>query len=424
MRFLHAADLHLDTPVAKLRTYPDEVARVLRDASLDAFDRLVQTALDKRVAACLFAGDVYDGADRGTRAQLRFRDGLQRLSDAGIRSFIVHGNHDPVTEGWTAVNRWPELVTIFGPGAVQSDTFEVDGLSVTVHGVSYATRNETENLALRFPTAVGPGVHIGLLHTQVGARNDVRSYAPCTLEDLRRSPMDYWALGHVHRRETLAGPAPWIAYPGNIQARRPSAFDAMPKGAVMVEVLPSGDVLEPAFVPLDVVRFALPEVPIDGLADIGELLDRLQAIADGLVRAADGRSVIVHPTLTGRGPLHHELARGTEELHTQLGGVDRQPFLWWDHFVVATSPDVDLDRAAAADDLVGAVLRDLASVTADDLASLLAELPSEAATAFAAGHIPGGSIESIGSVESVESVDPIVRRSWILAHDALVGGGS
>ena len=112
----------------------------LREASLAAFDSLVELCLERRAAFLLIAGDIYDGPERGLRAQLRFRDGLARLSEAGIPSFVVHGNHDPVETGWSALSGpWPESVTVFASGAVQAVTVESDGIPLaTVQGVSFA----------------------------------------------------------------------------------------------------------------------------------------------------------------------------------------------------------------------------------------------------------------------------------------------
>ena len=137
--FIHAADLHLDTPFEGIGQVAPWVADALRDASLEAFDALIELACDRNAAFVVLAGDIYDGAERGIRAQLRFKKGLERLSDAGIWSFVVHGNHDPVTTGWSALrSEWPPLVRIFEPGTVGEVTVKKDGEPIaTVRGISY-----------------------------------------------------------------------------------------------------------------------------------------------------------------------------------------------------------------------------------------------------------------------------------------------
>src|ERR1019366_6329576 len=138
--FVHAADLHLDTPFKGIGSTAPLVAEQLREASLAAFDSLVDLCLERRVAFLVVAGDIYDGPERGLRAQMRFRDGLARLSTAGISSFVVHGNHDPVETGWSALGGpWPERVTVFGTGTVKAVPIEVDGNPLaTVQGISFA----------------------------------------------------------------------------------------------------------------------------------------------------------------------------------------------------------------------------------------------------------------------------------------------
>ncbi|MGO9560026.1 MAG: metallophosphoesterase family protein, partial [Acidimicrobiales bacterium] len=171
--FVHAADLHLDTPFKGVSETAPRIGAALREASLDAFDQLVELCLDREAAFLLVAGDVYDGAERGLRAQLRFRDGLQRLSDAGIDTFVVHGNHDPVDEGWSAVRVWPERVHFFGADEVECMPVARDGQVIaTVQGISYGRREVTENLALRFSRPTSEGLKIGLLHCNVAGAPD------------------------------------------------------------------------------------------------------------------------------------------------------------------------------------------------------------------------------------------------------------
>src|SRR5262245_51374847 len=117
-RFVHAADLHLDTPFEGLARTSPEVGAALRDASLQAFDALVELTLREDAAFLVIAGDVYDGAERGVRAQLRFLGGLRRLSEAGVQVLVTHGNHDPL-DGWSAIREWPAGVHVFSPEVVE-----------------------------------------------------------------------------------------------------------------------------------------------------------------------------------------------------------------------------------------------------------------------------------------------------------------
>lgn len=360
-RILHAADLHLDTQPSELRRYPELVGDVLRDASLRAFDNLVDHAVSEKVSACLFAGDIYDGAERGVRAQLRFRDGLERLSENGIVSFLAYGNHDPVDEGWSAIHAWPEHVTSFDTGEPQVHQLETDGGAVAVHGVSYATRRTTENLARRFSRRGSAPVQIAMLHANVGHQPGHEAYAPCSLEDLRASGVDYWALGHVHTRQVLAGPDPWVAYPGNLQGRNPKPSERGAKGALVIDFQDGSVTGPPVFASLDVVRFVAVDLDISELGDVGELADALGEQAAAWRTEHQGRSLVARARLTGRSELRSSLMRpgALEELRGELQRVDGMPFLWWDRIENHTLPEADLSEAAASDDLVGHVLRRL-----------------------------------------------------------------
>lgn len=416
MRFLHAADLHLDTAPSGLRSYPPAVAEVLRDASLRAFDRMVDAALAHRVSCCVLAGDVYDGARRGTRAQLRFRDGLERLSAAGVRTFVVHGNHDPVDEGWDAVRSWPDGVTFFDPGDPGTVVLVDGDQPVAVQGVSYGQRAERRNLARAFRPVPPDAFGIGLLHTNVGGLGGHEDYAPCTLADLTdvaaRCGIDYWALGHVHTRAVLAGPGPWVVYPGNTQGRHPGASEQGAKGCVVVSVA-DGVAAPPEFVPLDVVRFVDVEVDVDDLGDLGELHDELRERADALLREHEGRPLVLRATLRGRGPVHALLARdGTEALLQELCHPEQAPFVWWDRIRDRTAPQLDLAAARSADDLLGHVLRRLDSVDDAAVADVVARLPEAARGALAATGLLGD-----GTVDAA----PWRGTAALTAVDALVG---
>ena len=203
LRFVHAADLHLDSPFSGLRAVaPDEVSSTLRRATFDVYDNIVDLCIEERVDALLVAGDVYDGADRSLRAQLKFVDGLRRLDEAGIRSFICHGNHDPL-DGWEARLDLPDGCVRFGPEVTGEPVFPKDPERATVYGISYPQRDVRENLSPRFRDLPNGGFKIGLLHANVGGNTDHESYAPCSVSDLEETSIDYWALGHVHTRTVL-----------------------------------------------------------------------------------------------------------------------------------------------------------------------------------------------------------------------------
>ena len=373
-RFVHAADLHIDSPFAGVGDADNRVATRLREATYEAFQNLVDLCIKQNADFLVIAGDVYDGADRSVRAQLRFRDGLSKLVNAGIQSFVVHGNHDPL-DGWQSSISWPEGVHIFGP-TPEWKNFEKNGeVLAAVQGMSYPTREVTDNLALQFsPPQSGNLFAIGLLHANVGANSAHPNYAPCTVEDLSGSGIDYWALGHVHTRQTLKLAAPVIAYPGNTQGRHPNETGA--RGALVVDVDPSG-ASRSEFVTLDVVRWERADVDISNLEAIDSLDSAIRQTTDNLSAQAEDRDVVCRLNLVGRGPLHEQLASdgAVEDLLDAVRSAwsgGGSPWVWVEQITDSTRPAIDIEARAKQDDFLGATLKRglLSSVEADEIARL------------------------------------------------------
>lgn len=308
LTFLHAADLHLGSPLKGLAGDGD-LARVFADCTFDAFTRAIDLALAEQVDGVLLAGDLYDQRDRSLRARLHLKEQLERLDAARIPSFLVHGNHDPLDPSAAPL---PPSVKVFGPAHE-----EVERAHYCVQGVSFPTAEVHENLALRFGRT-GPKPTIGLLHCNVGAQASHRDYAPCTTADLERAGLDYWALGHVHTRAEfpLKGRA-LAAYPGNLQGRHVN--EPGERGALLVTLDPSRATAPVTrFVALDGVRWLRLDLPIDEVASIEALLDL--ALAQ-LARAGAERPAVARLHLTGRGPLHATL--GIPEKRAELEAAIR-----------------------------------------------------------------------------------------------------
>src|SRR3990170_6276133 len=262
-RFVHTADLHLDSPFVGIQEVDDRVASELREATFRTFDRIVELCLERRADFLLVAGDIYDGRDRSLRAQLRLRDGLKPLSEAGIPSFIVHGNHDPL-DSWAATLEWPDRVHIFGGKSVTAQAVERNGETIShVYGISYPTQEVRKNLARRYQRTEDGPFAIGLLHCNVGDDTGHEPYAPCSLADLVQPGMDYWALGHVHNHRILSGKEPMIVYPGNPLGRNPRELGA--RGCYVVEVDETGHPTA-EFIAVDTIRWLWESVPIGELS--------------------------------------------------------------------------------------------------------------------------------------------------------------
>jgi len=357
--FLHCGDVHLGAPFRGLADPSPALAERIRDAPARAFQRLVDFAIERRVAAVLVAGDLFDAADRNLRAQIQLRDQLVRLDEAGIRTFVAAGNHDPLG-GRVASISYPASVHWFGE-RVEDVPLRAEGREVArVWGVSYGQPEVRDNLVHRFPTDPEGPFRIALLHANVGDRPEHGRYSPCSLDDLVSRRFDYWALGHVHRRETLRSDRPVVHYPGNTQGLHRKETGR--RGATLVEVSAAGDVqMTPAWT--DVVRWHRPRTPIDGLEGLDDLIGAFDELAGELSSAAPDRIHVVLWTLSGRGGLHAELRRpdvvpDLEDSLRRRHADDAAPgSVWLEQLDLETRPRRDLDSLRQQQDLVGDLLR-------------------------------------------------------------------
>lgn len=354
--FVHTADLHLGSPFSTLGLNNPELASTLRSATFEAFEAVVNLCLEQEVDFLLVAGDVFDSADRSIKAQITFLKGLEKLGDAGIKSFVVHGNHDPL-DCWSRTLEWPQGVHVFGE-ELGTVPVERDGAAVArVQGISYPRRDERRNLARLF-SKNSPEFHLGLLHANVGSDTGHEPYAPCTLDDLISSGVDYWALGHVHAKRILAGGVPCVLYPGNIQGR--NIQETGERGCYLVTVDHDHHIgLE--FHATDVIRWALEEIPINTFETEQELLKALEDRCGRISAEHRGRGVILRIALSGHGPLYPLLKNpgNLQELLEMMRewGMSLSPFVWVEQIRSTAGPEVDRAARMRQGDFLGELLR-------------------------------------------------------------------
>lgn len=334
---------------------PKHVRETLLQATFHAYERIIDLCVAERVDALLVAGDIYDAADRSLSAQLKFIDGLKKLEAGGIRSFICHGNHDPL-DGWQARLAFPATAHQFG---AELEALPIDPQRPergTVYGVSYPRQVVKENLALRFRRGDHPGPAIGLLHCNVGANTGHEPYSPCTVEDLVATGMDYWALGHVHTRQVLRERAPAVVYPGNPQGRHPN--ERGPRGVYLVELADGEARLD--FREVDLVRWDQISIDIAGIGDEQALLDAAERAVELAQAGAAGRDLMYRLTLTGGGALDDTVRRPRfatdlqEHLNTRFGAA--KPFAWCSRCLVETHMSFDREALREAGDFTAELL--------------------------------------------------------------------
>ncbi len=357
-RFIHAADLHLDSPLIGLAKKSEDCAAHLDDASRRAFDNLVALAIDEDCRLIVIAGDIFDGQWRDYQTGLFFADRMRRLRQAGIRVIIIAGNHDAENR-FASRLEYSDNVRLLSQRTPES--VPIEELAVVVHGQSFPQRDVVDNLALAYPSPVPGRFNIGLLHTACGGSEGHASYAPCTVAQLVNHGYQYWALGHVHTRQELAK-APYIVYPGNLQGR--SVREAGPKGATLVEVV-DGGVTRIEHRALDVIRWTVEDVNLTGMEAREALLPAVRESIERAYAGCDGRALAMRLRVVGSTVLHAELAATAasvrEEIETLAASIASD--IWIEKVEVRTSPSA---ASTGADPTVAGRLRHAVECLAAD----------------------------------------------------------
>jgi DNA repair exonuclease SbcCD nuclease subunit len=367
MKFVHAADLHVDSPLRGLDRYEGAPVREMRTATRGALENLVSLCLEERAAFLLLAGDVFDGAWKDYSTGLFFVAQMARLRDANIPVVLVRGNHDAASSVVKAL-RLPDNVKELSHKKPES--FELRDANTVVHGQSFSSRVTSDDLAARYPDAQRGVLNIGLLHTSVDGREGHEPYAPTSLEVMRAKGYDYWALGHVHAREVLSR-EPWIVFPGNLQGRH--ARETGPKGASVVTA-EDGAITDVEHRALDVARWEVVTVDATSCTDALEVVDRaceaISAVAEGAGERILAARVRVRGATRANGSIRKDLDRFTSELRAAAasGLGDR---VWVEKIAVETRSTVDLARLREEAGAVGHLARRLAAMK-DDPAELAA----------------------------------------------------
>jgi DNA repair exonuclease SbcCD nuclease subunit len=374
IRFLHAADLHLDSPLRGLARYEGAPVEALHRALRGAVENLVQTAIDRRVSLVVIAGDVYDGDCHDYNTLLFFTRQMQRLAAEQIPVVLISGNHDAANK-MTLSLKLPPNVTRLDHNTAETKTF--DDLGIAVHGQGFATRDVFDNLASSYPAAVRGLYNIGLLHTCATGGEGHAAYAPCTLADLRAKDYDYWALGHIHTGGALST-EPHVVFPGNVQGRHIQETGA--KGCAIVEVDGPGNA-KINFCPLDVFRWQRIEVDVTDIDVRDDALAALDQQLRAAAQASPGMPMAARVVFRGATPLHPALAAEwpafAEEVKNQaIQSTDGR--LWIEKVQQRTTlPSAAGDQIdAALDGPLGELLGYLNTLGSDDaeLADLKAEI--------------------------------------------------
>ncbi len=382
-KFIHAADIHLDSPLKGLEQYEGAPVEQIREATRQALVNLVDLAVEEKVSFVLIAGDVYDGDWKDYNTGLFLVSQLSRLGKEGIRVFMISGNHDAASR-ITKSLRFPDNVHMFP--SKKPVTKIIKELSVAIHGQGFPRPAVEENLALSYPEKKRDHFNIGLLHTCAGGREGHEPYAPCSVKELESKGYDYWALGHAHQREELCQD-PWIIFPGNTQGRHVRETGA--KGSTLVAVDDDGAVT-PEHRNLDVFRWAVCEVDVSEAASGFDVVDLAGLEIDRGLEGTDGLPLAVRLNLTGRSRAHQDLVGNLARWENEIRARATDSSVgeaWVEKIGLKTSMLLDVEELQKRDDAMGGLLESIQKIEEDgeeilplirdEFANLKSKLPEE-----------------------------------------------
>ena len=383
MKFIHTADIHLDSPLCGLASYQNAPVDTLRTATRDAFINLVNVAIEERVDFMVIAGDLYDGTWKDYNTGHFFVREMARLNKVSIPVFLLHGNHDAESD---MTKRLQLPSNVHGFDTKKAITHRLVELQVALHGRSFKEAATTENLAAGYPDAVPGWLNIGVLHTALEGNAAHARYAPCSLAELNAKGYDYWALGHVHEH-AIVQKSPWVVYSGNLQGRH--IREPGPRGAVLVTTdgthIASVDRLN-----VDVLRWESVAVDVSTADKLPAVVALVGRAFEALLSASrDTKPISVRVTLNGHTAAHGDLFGLEHQLREEViaqaatVGGDR---LWVEKVRVETMPALGAEQISERADAIAdlqAVLAEapgnkefLASL-AEDLQVLANKAPSE-----------------------------------------------
>lgn len=351
-KFVHTADIHLDSPLKSLALRDEGLAELVSNASRTTLTRIIDLCITEDVQALIIAGDLYDGNQTSMKTARFLAREMERLAEAGIPAFVIRGNHDAMSK-ITKELTLPDTVKVF---PAKSETIETtwNGHAVAVHGVSFRHPHAPDSLLPQFGPPLPGAFNIGVLHTSLGGAPGHDPYAPCTLPDLQQTGYEYWALGHIHQRAAYPGDTT-IVMPGIPQGR--DIGEAGAKSVTLVNVDDTGTVqLEERA--LAAAQFEYLPVDCSALTDWPDLVGTLKQRLHDTRRGHGGEHLIVRPVLSGSTPLAWRAQRDADILRAEAQTIAEQAGSLWIDKVEIVLTEGDTNRPGGA---VGELAQSVAS---------------------------------------------------------------
>ncbi|MEJ1117093.1 DNA repair exonuclease [Phyllobacterium sp. CCNWLW109] len=346
-RFIHTADIHLDSPLRSLSLRNPDLAGLIGDATRQALVAIVDLCLEEQVDALIIAGDLYDGDQTSMKTARFLATQMQRLHEAGISVYKIRGNHDALSR-ITQELVLPPSVKIFGARA-EAIELRHNGSDIAIHGLSFAKPQAPDSLLPKYKPPLPDAVNIGIMHTSLAGAPGHDLYGPCNVADLHSSGFDYWALGHIHQRSQHTGERT-VIMPGMPQGR-----DINEAGEKTVSLVTIGDDRSISIEERLTSIAQFERLTID-VSNATEWRDIVGAIETALVEKRHGtrsEHLVGRLKLVGNTPLAWQLRRDADlllaEAEQRAQGIGRT---WVEKIDLAVQPTDSTQSASIADPLV------------------------------------------------------------------------
>jgi len=384
-KFLHAADLHLDSPLVGLESYAEAPVAQLRQATREALKNLVKLACDEQVDFVLLAGDIYDGDWKDYNTGLFFAAQMAVLREHRIKVFLISGNHDAESQISKDLTL-PENVFQFLRRKPETTRLETETEGFALHGQGFAQRAVEQDLSQAYPRGERNLFNIGLLHTCATGREGHEPYAPCTVDGLRSKEYQYWALGHVHARECLWQADPVILFPGNIQGRH--VRETGRKGCTLVTV-ENSTVTRREERALDVLRWAIGRVDATGAQTPRQVFERAGKVVRAEKERSDGLPLALRVEIAGACDAHPHLLADREATLNEIRAVARDQGgeeVWIEQVKIKTRPLAGREAALQSNSFLSGLVKAISEAgpehevfkqLREENAALLDRLPRE-----------------------------------------------
>lgn len=212
VKFIHAADLHMDRSFEGLASLDKKTQDYLLNANLAVLENIIEASIEHKVDFVLFAGDNFHQNRPSLKMQRHFTEQMNRLNKIGIPVYLIFGNHDFYQEERYWFD-FPENVHLFTSEEIETKKLQVNsGETISLSGFSYRHPWIQKEKVLEFPSRSNTDYHVGIYHGELGTEGK-GNYAPFSLSQMKEKNYDYWALGHIHVPSVLNS-TPYIVYPG------------------------------------------------------------------------------------------------------------------------------------------------------------------------------------------------------------------